>query len=836
MPASANLCRRSTTLLAHVVAATIISSPVAAEPPKAPPDLTADRQVDRKLTYNLGATGMRGWIHTRAANFLDSVQGRTTTAARQILVTHVGRGSPADGVMQVDDVILGVGGKPFDDDARKQIAAAIQAAERGTDSGRLCLTRWRNGASEEVAITLPELGTYAATAPYDCPKSRRILAAAVKVLEQEQPRDDLWGAVDGLAMLASGDPGLLVRAKDIARRMAASADRQTRRNMGTWESGYRGIFLCEYYLLTGDEEVLPAIRAITLALARGQGMYGTFGHGFSELTPDGKLHGPIPPYGPVNAAGLVGNLAIVLGHECGVVDPEVDAAIDRGAKFFAYYVDKGSIPYGEHIPWPYHENNGKNAMTALLFALQDDRAAEAKFFAKMVTASFNNREYGHTGQGFSYLWGAPGAACGGPAAAAAFFKEASWHFDLVRRCDGSFTYDGGEQYGAGRTDDDTYFGRSSYCGLGPNASYVITYSLPLARLRITGRKANRAAWLDAKDVPEAVASGRFDVDRTRKSATELVAALGDWSPIVRGWAAEELARRPEAKDLVPQLIAMAEGPDARVRQGACETLGCMKAVEALPLFVRLLVHDDRWLRVKAASALKNMGGAAKPVVPDMLRAVVKTAEPLQPIEWADPIQLTHGELAAALFGGLLRSSVDGIDPALLHPAFRAISRNADGMARATLRHLLEHQLTADDVQALGPDILAAVMERCPADTMFGNEIRMGAFKSLTKYRFREGIDAGVAFARTQGGHGSESRTGEIMKELVGYGSAARGAIPQLESLIAYLDGEAEAGRFPKGELNQRRVNAVREAIRSIAAAPDHPPLRSIAGPASAPDR
>lgn len=826
--------RRLSLALAAAFLATLTCDRVVADPAQTPPDLTLNRQVDRKLTYNLGATGLRGWIHTRAANFLDSVQGRTTTAARQILVTHVGKGSPADGVMQVDDVILGVGGKPFDDDARKQIAAAIQEAEKDSSGGRLRLTRWRSGATEEVTISLPVLGAYAATAPYDCPKSKRILADAVKALAKEQPRDDLWGAVDGLAMLASGDATLLPRARDIARRIAASAAQLGRRDMGTWESGYRGVFLCEYHLLTGDEEVLPAIRAITLSLARGQGMYGTFGHGFSELTPDGRLHGPIPPYGPVNAAGLVGNMAIVLGRECGVADPEVDAAIDRGSKFFAYYVDKGSIPYGEHIPWPYHENNGKNAMTALLFALQDGRAAEAKFFAKMVTAAYNNREYGHTGQGFSYLWGAPGAACGGPAAAAAFFREASWHFDLVRRCDGSFTYDGGEQYGAGHTDDDTYFGRSSYCGLGPNASYVITYSLPLATLRITGRKANRAAWLDAKDVAEAVASGRFDVDRARKSVPELVAALGDWSPIVRGWAAEELARRPEARELVPQLIATAEGPDALLRQGACETLGCMKAVEALPVFVRLLVHEDRWLRVKAASALKNMGNAAKPAVPDMLRAVVRTAEPLEPIAWADPIQLTHGELAAALFGGLLRSSVEGVDPALLHPAFRAISRNADGMARATLRHLLENQLTAEDVQALGPDILAAVLIRCPADTMFGNEIRMGAFKALTKYRFREGIEAGVAFARTQGGHGSESRTGEIMRELAGYGSAARGVIPQLQDLIAYLDGECEAGRFPKGELNQRRVDAVRDAIRSIEAAADQPPLRSFAATPPAP--
>ena len=30
------------------------------------PDLTKDTQsVDRSLTYNLGATGMRGWIYTR---------------------------------------------------------------------------------------------------------------------------------------------------------------------------------------------------------------------------------------------------------------------------------------------------------------------------------------------------------------------------------------------------------------------------------------------------------------------------------------------------------------------------------------------------------------------------------------------------------------------------------------------------------------------------------------------------------------------------------------------------------------------------------------------------
>ncbi|RLS84413.1 MAG: HEAT repeat domain-containing protein, partial [Planctomycetota bacterium] len=384
-----------------------------------------------------------------------------------------------------------------------------------------------------------------------------------------------------------------------------------------------------------------------------------------------------------------------------------------------------------------------------------------------------------------------------------------------------------EQYGPGSTDDDTYFGKSSYYGLSPTASYVLTYALPLRAICLTGRNADESQWLDDGDVVEAVAAGRFDTDRTTMSTEELVAALSDWSPVARSWAAEELARRPEAKRLVPQLIVMAEGLDPRARQGACEALGILRAPEALPVLVRLLVHDDRWLRTKAARALETMGDTARPVVPGMLAAVARTAEPLEPIAWADPIQLTHGELAAALFKGLLRTSIDGVDRGLLHPAIRAVSRNADGMARATLTHLLEHQLAVADVQALGPDILAAATTPCPADTMFRNEIRMSAFKVLAKYRFREGIEAGVVIARTQGGHGSETRTGEIMKELAGYGAAAVGIVPDLEALIEFFNAECAAGGFPEGPLNDARIDAVKAAIATIESAAESPALRTL---------
>ena len=80
-------------VLAVIVASNLC---VAAEPSKTPPDLTQDRAVDRELTYNLGATGLRGWIHTKPATHFDGLQGRTTAASRQILVTHVGVKSPAE--------------------------------------------------------------------------------------------------------------------------------------------------------------------------------------------------------------------------------------------------------------------------------------------------------------------------------------------------------------------------------------------------------------------------------------------------------------------------------------------------------------------------------------------------------------------------------------------------------------------------------------------------------------------------------------------------------------------------------------------------------------------
>ena len=793
------------------------------------PDLTKDAQsVDRKLTYNLGATGLRGWIYTKAANTLDAAQGRTTLASRQILVTHVGAASPADGVVMVDDVILGVGGKPFSDDARKSIAWAIQEAETEARGGVLKLMVWRAGQVRDLALKLAVMGTYSDSAPWNCEKSRRILEGAIKVLEKETMTPNWTGSIQGLALLATGKPEYLPKLRDFAHGLAKENPDPDKKPAGpnwgdAWNMGYRLIFLCEYFMVTRDREILPAIEKSALLLARGQSMYGTFGHGFAALTKDGTFNGSVPPYGPVNMAGLPANLAIVLAKKCGVKHPEIDQAIARAAGFFGYYTDKGAIPYGEHEPWPYHENNGKNSITAVMFAAIGNKPKETEFFARMATAGYPSREYGHTGQGFSYLWSALGAAAGGPEAAAAFFQKASWHLDLVRRSDGSFTYDGGEQYGAGETDDNTYYGKSGYYGLSPAATYVLTYALPLRKLVITRRDADSSGWLDNKEAAATAAAGRFDLDRRDLSPAELVAAFSNWSPIVRSWAAQELVSRPESKTMAADLIKLADSGDPHQIQGACEALGLIKAPEALPVLVKQLAHPDRWVRYKAAEAVKKMGGTAKPAIEDILEALVATAEPMWPVRWEDPVQFAHGQLAAAVFSGPLREELNKVNPKLLYAAFGVLSRNAAGMARGQLKDFIENKLSAEDVKILGPDILAAMKSIAPADTMFGQEIRMGGAKALAKYHYQEGVGAIGGLLRDINGHSSETRIPVLLDYLESYGKAAGEAIPDIKALIAIVQN----GELPSHPVNKNKIAQCEAAIKAIEAATDHPPLRSM---------
>jgi len=490
----------------------------------AAPNLTTEdlSTIDRTYTYNLGPTGMRGWMY-RDGNNVGDFGTMTAQPPWQILVTTVGANTPASGMLAVDDVILGAsagsGAVPlFTNDSRKCLGWAIGAAEAG--DGKLKLKRWRAGTTSDVQIQLRIMGAYSPTAPYNCPKSALILSNACNLIANKSFNAGTPGdPVLGLALLATGNTNYLSKVRTYARSIAPASGSLNPNSCDTWGWGYRNVFLSEYYLLTGDANVLAGIKEYTVALAKAQSLYGTFGHGGAEQHADGSLHGSISWYGPVNSAGLVANLGIVLGKKCmvasgGAVDPEIDPAIERSAKFFGYYVGKGSIPYGEHEPWSGgHASNGKDQMAALMFALQGNRPVEIEYYTRMSVAGYNGREYGHTGQGFSYLWGALAANIGGTNAVASHLAQVRWHLDLSRRSDGSFVYDGGEQYGGSEVYD--YWGSSSYYGIDPTASYVLTFALPKQQLYLTGKNANPANYLSSEVVTNAIGVGMADFTTRR---------------------------------------------------------------------------------------------------------------------------------------------------------------------------------------------------------------------------------------------------------------------------------------------------------------------------------
>ena len=89
--------------MALLVSATVCgAAPRGVKPPV--PDFTRGGTKGDSHDWTLGPTGARGWVYG---------WGGQTSESRQILVTAVTKGSPADGVLKEGDVILGTGGRRF---------------------------------------------------------------------------------------------------------------------------------------------------------------------------------------------------------------------------------------------------------------------------------------------------------------------------------------------------------------------------------------------------------------------------------------------------------------------------------------------------------------------------------------------------------------------------------------------------------------------------------------------------------------------------------------------------------------------------------------------------
>ena len=79
------------------------------------------------------------------------------------------------------------------------------------------------------------------------------------------------------------------------------------------KNAHTTLFLTEYYLITRDEKVMPAIKACAKGLAEGRSGVGTWGHSMTRVWEnDGKLYGPAPGYGAMNQIGLTCTIALIL--------------------------------------------------------------------------------------------------------------------------------------------------------------------------------------------------------------------------------------------------------------------------------------------------------------------------------------------------------------------------------------------------------------------------------------------------------------------------------------------------------------------------------------------
>jgi hypothetical protein len=768
------------------------------------PDFTQGDPIPDGWTHDwtLGPTGLRGWI------FSDRLE---TSDARQIMVSQVEEGSPADGLLQVGDVILGTDRELFDADPRMIFGKAITLAEKEENEGELRLMCWRKGKKGHVLLKLQVMGSYSATAPFDCTKSQKILeqgwrALAAKMESDSKEGNTITRALNGLALLASGDK----KYHPLLRQQAEilSAYNQST-GVRTWQYAYANIFLAEYVLATGDRTLIDTgLKRITKKIVDGQSAVGSWGHGFVEG--DSKRLGG---YGMMNAPGIPLTYSLVLARRAGVEVPGLAAAIHRSGLLLRFYVGKGGIPYGDHNPWiQTHCDNGKNEMAAVLFDHQGDAEATEYFSRTAVASHGAERDTGHTGNFFNMLWALPGVARSGPHASGAWMEEFGWHYDLARRWDGTFTHQGppGQRHDKYRNWDCT-------------GAYLLGYAQALRKTYLTGRKPSVAPQIDPATAKQLINDGHGWSNKDRNSfydaltTEQLIERLSSWSPTVRERAAMALARRQD--EIVTPLIDLLDAPKLYTRYGACQALKQQRGrgTEAIPALIKTSRAEDLWLRTLAAEALAGIGKPAIAAVPEMLERLIRSDTK------NDPRNMEQRYLTVALFSqqeGLIGRSLDGVDRKLLTKAVHAALLNDDARARGTVGSVYKN-LTYDELQPLLPSIHRAIVEPAPSGIMFASGIRTSGMELFAREHISEGIELLADYARNQKKHGSQKRIVDIMKMIEGYGAHAKRVIPHLEATANYFENE-ETDFPPK--LSKDKARIVRETIAKIEASGDKPEL------------
>jgi hypothetical protein len=394
-------------------------------------------------------------------------------------IHNVEPGSPADATkkLQKGQIIESINGIALKDTDPRVILGDIVTGAEAKD-GKVTLKIKDLG---DVTVEIPVMGSYSPTWPVNCPKSDKIVRNLADLIgKQEKPR---WGSV--IFLLSTGEEKDL----EVVKRWMKDV-----KDIGgmNWSRGYIGWGLCEYYLRTGDQSVLPIIKQETEELKKHMFSGGWSGRGapaaFTYSVGTGQVH----------ASGVNCMTFLVLAKLCGV---EVDQYMfDETFSQFYRFAGHGNVAYGNTYPEGGFRDNGKTSglAMALAAAAMVDPAGEESVYAKARDNSSMKAFYAtnwfhaaHTGGGMGEIWHHAAVSQmreKRPTPYRSYLDTRRWVMDLSRRFDGSIGIAGmDDRYDRSATEDNMDWG----------TFFALTYTYHRKQLQLLG--APRSQW--AKSMP-----------------------------------------------------------------------------------------------------------------------------------------------------------------------------------------------------------------------------------------------------------------------------------------------------------------------------------------------
>lgn len=450
--------------------------------------------------YNLGITGLRAKL--------------IADEPKTLQVKYVFPKSPAEGKVKVNDLIVGAGGRMFQENHRNgygekvfgadgpisELAQVLEECQSADRKGMLTLTLRRGNQIVDVSLDVgTKYGTFAPTFPNNCRKSDLILAELLQYLVDHQRKDGSFGdpvhdTFAPLALLASGEAKYLPAVERNVK-YHCGVTKAKDLSLINWSYMSAAIVLSEYHLATGDKTVLPDLQKVHDLMARGQYLH------MSQINPQAKKshpdsfpkgpqdshggwgHNPgFEGYGPIAMLTGQGALAYSLMHRCGIT-------IDRKKHEAAYdFLRRGTGENG--YVWYGDQKGGGPDNWADLG--RTGAAGIANFLSPYDGAVYSERALSHATvigahpQSFPDTHGSPMMGMAYTALAASVDADSflklmdanRWWFTMAHCTDGSFYYQPNR--------DNSYYGSDSRTLASSVTAFILT--IPKRGLVMTGKE------------------------------------------------------------------------------------------------------------------------------------------------------------------------------------------------------------------------------------------------------------------------------------------------------------------------------------------------------------